>query len=41
MVSVAATVASALGRFPNVSRDAIKAAVPLLIVENALVFVLR
>ena len=31
-----ATVASAIGRFPDVSRDAAKAAVPLLSVENAL-----
>ena len=39
--SVAEIFASALGRFPNVSRDAIKAAVPLLKVENALAFVSR
>jgi hypothetical protein len=30
------TVASVIGRFPNVSRDAAKPAVPLLKVENAL-----
>ena len=34
--SVAGSVASAIGRFPDVSPDAIKPAVPLLNVENAL-----
>ena len=29
-------IASAIGRFPDVSRDAAKAAVPLLKMENAL-----
>jgi hypothetical protein len=33
---VAMTVASAIGRFPDVSRGAAKAAVPLLKVVNAL-----
>ena len=33
---MARTVASVIGRFPDVSRDATKAAVPLLEMENAL-----
>ena len=36
VLSVSKTVASVIGRFPNVSRGATKAAVPLLRVENAL-----
>ena len=40
-VVVAISTGISLGRFPNVSRDAIQATVPLLRVENALASVSR
>ena len=38
---VAITTGISLGRFPDVSRDAAKATVPILKVENTLAFVSR